>query len=525
MAADDGRTPVLGRLTSGQWLAVGSGGLALIALGAIVLSLLALERQTDRRDLLVDGLDPAARSAQRLLTGLVDEETGVRGFALTGRSQFLEPFENGQAESAEAAADLRRRLDTVDREQLVARLATAEEAVAAWRDGYALPAIAAVERGDLGVARDGADEGKAAFDATREAIGVLQRDLRAARIVAERELDEATRVTQASLVVVGLLLLISTLVLWLILRRAVGQPLAHLASTSRRISSGEYALELEPDGSRDVRDVTADIERMRGQIVRELAALEEAREQLEAQAADLQRSNEELEQFAYVASHDLQEPLRKVASFCQMLERRYSGQLDERADQYIAFAVDGAKRMQILINDLLAFSRVGRVGSQEFEEFELREALDDALANLEGPLDEADGRVEIRGDLPRVRGDEALLAGVFQNLIGNAIKFRGDAPPHVTVTTTPDPSANGDGGWQVTIADNGIGIDDEYADRIFVIFQRLHAKDAYPGTGIGLAMTRKIIEYHGGRIWLEPSEGPGSTFAFTLPAPEEPSTA
>lgn len=525
MGADDARTPLLGRLTSGQWLAVGSGGLAIVALGAVVLSLLALERQTDRRDLLVDGLDPAARSAQRLLTGLVDEETGVRGFALTGRSQFLEPFENGQAESADAVADLRSRLETADREELVTSLRAAEQAVAAWRDEYALPAIAAVEGGDLDAAREGADEGKSAFDATRAAIGVLQRDIRAARVEARDELDEATRVTRASLVVVGLLLLISTLVLWLILRRAVGQPLGRLASSSRRIAEGEYALELAPDGSRDVRDVTADIERMRDQIVRELAALEDARERLEAQAADLQRSNEELEQFAYVASHDLQEPLRKVASFCQMLERRYAGELDERADQYIAFAVDGAKRMQILINDLLAFSRVGRVGAQEFEEFDLRDALDEALANLEGPLDDAGGRVEIRGELPRVRGDAALLAGVFQNLVGNAIKFRSDARPHVTVTTTPDPDANGRGGWQITVADNGIGIDAEYADRIFVIFQRLHAKDAYPGTGIGLAMTRKIIEYHGGRIWLEPSDGPGSTFAFTLPAPEEPTAA
>lgn len=525
MGADDPRMPLLGRLTSGQWLTVGSGALAIVAVGAIVVSLLALERQIDRRELLVDSLDPAARAAQRLLTGLADEETGVRGAALAGRSQFLEPYENAQAESAEAAAELRRRLETADRAELVVSLRTAERSAAAWRDGYALPAIAAVQGGDTGAARESADEGQAAFDATRRAIAALQRDIRAARIQAREQLDGATRVTQASLVIVGLLLLVATLVLWLFLRGAVGRPLARLASSSRRIAGGEYALELEPEGSRDVRNLTADIERMRGQIVRELAALEDAREQLEAQAADLQRSNEELEQFAYVASHDLQEPLRKVASFCQMLERRYAGQMDERADQYIAFAVDGAKRMQILINDLLAFSRVGRAGSEEFEEFALRDALDEALGNLEGPLDEAGGRVEIRGELPRVRGDAALLAGVFQNLIGNAIKFRGDASPCITVTTTPDPGANGRGGWQITVTDNGIGIDAEYADRIFVIFQRLHAKDTYPGTGIGLAMARKIIEYHGGRIWLEPADGPGATFVFTLPAPEEPAVA
>ncbi|HYT10152.1 MAG TPA: ATP-binding protein, partial [Mycobacteriales bacterium] len=234
---------------------------------------------------------------------------------------------------------------------------------------------------------------------------------------------------------------------------------------------------------------------------------------LEARTEDLQRSNSELEQFAYVASHDLQEPLRKVASFSQLLQRRYAGQLDERADQYIAFAVDGAKRMQILINDLLAFSRVGRM-VREHVEVEAGELVAQAVANLSLAVEEAGAEVTV-DELPRVSGDVSLLTAVFQNLIGNAIKFRGAGPPRVRVGVR-DAGAE----WEFSVADNGIGIEPEYAERIFVIFQRLHPKEAYPGTGIGLALCRKIVDYHGGRIWLDAEASPGTTFRFTLPKPE-----
>jgi light-regulated signal transduction histidine kinase (bacteriophytochrome) len=195
-----------------------------------------------------------------------------------------------------------------------------------------------------------------------------------------------------------------------------------------------------------------------------------------------------------------------------MLARRYEGKLDERADQYIGFAVDGAKRMQELINDLLAFSRVGRLSTEAAAEVDTADLVARAETTLAARLEESGGRVVVEGELPVVRAEAGLLALVFVNLIGNGLKFRGPEPPLVRV------SAHRDGDfWRFTVADNGIGIEAEYADRIFIIFQRLHPRASYEGTGIGLAMCRKVIEYHGGRIWLDTAAGGGAVFHFTLP--------
>ncbi len=225
---------------------------------------------------------------------------------------------------------------------------------------------------------------------------------------------------------------------------------------------------------------------------------------------ELARSNRDLEQFAYVASHDLQEPLRMVATYTQLLAERYKGKLDENADKYIQYAVDGALRMQQLVQDLLAFSRIGRT-DKEFQILDCNEVLGTALKNLQTSIQESRAQIE-RGGLPSVTGNRSQLTQVFQNLIGNGIKFHGGRPPDIRVSAELSGKE-----WLFSVCDNGIGIEREHLDSIFVIFKRLHTRAEYPGNGIGLAICKKIIEQHGGRIWAESEPGQGTTFKFTLP--------
>jgi PAS domain S-box-containing protein len=237
-----------------------------------------------------------------------------------------------------------------------------------------------------------------------------------------------------------------------------------------------------------------------------------AEEALAQRAEELARSNADLEQFAYVASHDLQEPLRMVVSYLQLLERRYKGQLDERADRHIGYAVDGAKRMQRLINDLLTYSRVGRRGDTQALT-DAAQILQNVLRDLSQAIEESGATVE-HDPLPVVHADPTQLGQLLLNLIANALRFRSDAPPRVHVGARYEPEAHE---WVFQIKDNGIGIAPEHFDRIFIIFQRLHGWAEYPGTGIGLAICKKIVERHGGRIWVESEPGQGATFFFTLP--------
>ena len=229
----------------------------------------------------------------------------------------------------------------------------------------------------------------------------------------------------------------------------------------------------------------------------------------------LARSNRELEEFAYVASHDLQEPLRMVTSYVQLLARRYKGKLDSNADDFIGFTLDGATRMHTLINGLLAYSRVG-TQSKPFEPANCETILQQSLDNLKMTVEET-GAVVTHDPLPTVMADSLQLGQLFQNLMGNAIKFHGEEPPRVHVSVRSDGNQ-----WIFSVRDNGIGIAPEFTERIFLIFQRLHGKEKYPGTGIGLAVCKKIVECHGGRIWVESEVGKGATFYFTLPRQGEP---
>jgi PAS domain S-box-containing protein len=295
---------------------------------------------------------------------------------------------------------------------------------------------------------------------------------------------------------------------------------ARAHETARRMGARQEVFGRRKNGEEFPAEVaisklSVDGQLMYNAVVRDVTERKRYEATLRERGEALQRSNAELEQFAYVASHDLQEPLRMVASYTQLLARRYAGQLDEQADRYIHFAVDGAQRMQALINDLLALSRVGTQG-RPFQRVDLSIAAHRALRWLGGALEESGGTVTI-GPMPTLTGDAGQLEQLFQNLLGNALKFRRpDVPPEVTVTAERCEVPNG-AEWQFAVRDNGIGFEQEFAEQIFVVFQRLHTRTEYHGTGVGLAIARKVVERHGGRIWAESVPHVGTTFHFTLP--------
>lgn len=490
--------------------AVGAWVGALLSVLAVVLGGLALNRLTDARSTLVDVIGPARDTAQDLSVALLNQQTGVRGFELSARPEFLEPYRTGLSAQQHASGALRELSGDPRLPSLAGDLDAVDAAVQRWHAGYVDRAIVALSPG-------AADPmlGQELFDDVRAAMVHLVTDLDGERAVARARIDGAAALVRIVGGGIAAALVAFLVAVGVGLRRGVLTPVSELAGQARQVVSGDVRRPVRVVGPPELVELGADVEAMRVFILQELDTARDTNERLDQQARDLERSNRDLEQFAYVASHDLQEPLRKVASFCQLLKRRYGDRLDERGEQYIEFAVDGAQRMQQLINDLLAFSRVGRT-TDSFEPVALGDVAAAALGQLERARAEAGGEIVV-GDLPVVRGDPALLRQLLVNLLGNALKFRrAGVAPVVRVDARRAAQT-----WEITVTDNGIGIEPEYADKVFVIFQRLHGRDRYPGTGIGLALAKKIVEFHGGRIRIDhPPDGPGTVVRFTLPAEE-----
>ncbi|GGR83072.1 histidine kinase [Micromonospora fulviviridis] len=492
----------------------------LLGLAAAEATLAAKNRQNIDAVLVKTG--PLRVQAQELMSALLDQETAVRGYAVNADRKDLEPYQTGLRRERDTFAEMRKL--AIDYPDVLRALDVVEQRAAQWRSDVAEPVISTTERSGPSAGQALiTDQTRQQFDGIRFAVNDLQGEIMEVRKETADRVNATSNVLVVLLVIAALVVAVAGAVLLLSLDRILIRPLAGLVGQVREVASGDYRHRIEGSGPPEFRLLADDIDIMRQKIARELDEVREAREriewvntQLQKQAEELTRSNRDLEQFAYVASHDLQEPLRKVASFCQLLQRRYSGQLDERADQYIAFAVDGAQRMQRLINDLLAFSRIGRL-TTGFTEVDLNKVMGDVAGQTEAARQYADA--ELTWDrLPVIRGEEPLLTNLLANLVSNSIKFRRPDVPakvHVSARLVDDE-------WEISCRDNGIGIEPEFADKIFVIFQRLHSKDAYPGTGIGLAIVKKIAEYHGGRVWVDTDTAEGTTIRFTLPAlPED----
>ncbi len=457
---------------------------------------------------------PAFRSVADLSTQVYAAEQSAERFQAAspgpGRSKWLNPYYTARAAMdldltrlEEWAAqpthgDIRPTLHDLEA-QLRARWATLDKEIAATGAGQPVAdltdnsvAIASIE---------------SASDRFRSVLGGHVKG----------DAVEAAAVAQQTLtLIIGLLVIaiVITVLAGFLIARSIARPLAGLTIAANRIAAGEM---IDPPALWR-RDEIGVLSTAVTRMVRSLRALAEKERGLRVDLAEhqrvqgeLRRSNAELEQFAYVASHDLQEPLRMVGSYTGLLKRRYQGKLDSEADEFIAYAIDGVTRMQALINDLLTYSRAGR-GDRPLEDVDAGQALARAVDNLQTAIADKTALVS-RGTMPRVIANTVQLTQLFQNLIGNALKFCKDRRPEIRVAAEPHGRE-----WVFSVQDNGVGIDAKYRDRIFLIFQRLHKREEYPGTGIGLAICKKIVEQQGGRIWVESEPGQGSTFKFTLPA-------
>ncbi len=423
-----------------------------------------------------------------LKSSLLNIETGLRGYALTANMQFLEPYERGLIDSEMMLSALER--GSIFPTQ-IKELRQETESYKVWvQSQLQLENISSQE-----TRRAIWEDGRVRFDRLRLALASLT--TRAEMGFASARAKALGQIASMTWLPWGLFsfLLFGAFILRWGLRFFVIRPLKNIESNAQTRLQGDSTARVSMSSNDEI-----------GRLGKSLNASYDA---LDQRNQDLSRSNSDLENFAYVASHDLQEPLRMISSYTQLLAKRYQGQLDQRADQYIHFAVDGANRMQVLIQDLLAFSRVGTRNTQLLE-VNSTEVVQSALRTLAATIDSAEIVV---GDLPIILADRGQLEQVFVNLIGNALKFRRPEIQHRVEIKAEQHQDE----WHFMISDNGIGIEAAYFDRIFAIFQRLHTREAYAGSGIGLSIVKRILERHNGRIWLESQPNIGTTFYFALP--------
>ena len=467
---------------------IGAGLAVLLAIG--LLSLRSMSRSTaDAR--WVTHTHVVLETLETVQAAVIDAETSQRAYLLSGDAAYLDESNASLVRTRRLLRDIRSlTADNPVQQHALDKIEPAiQERVAVLQNAIAI----GQSRGfDAGQAALSEGSGERTLDGVRAAISGMEDEEHSL-------LDTRTKEAEASTVQAERVVLFGNAVALCLLVFAATVIYREMA---RRRTAEDAVNELNATLEARIEERTAEL------------ALSNA--ELSGRTADLARSNAELQQFAYVASHDLQEPLRMVASFTQLLAKRYNDKLGDDAREFIQYAVDGATRLQTLITDLLSYSRVG-THAKTLKLTNADAALDRVLAGLQLAIHDS-GATIVRDPLPTVMADEVQFCQLLQNLLTNAMKFKGSHPPLINVF-----SQRQDGFWRISVRDNGIGIDPDHYDRIWVIFQRLHTKTEYPGTGIGLAICKKIAERHGGTIGVEPSPGGGSTFFFTIPVLEKQS--
>jgi signal transduction histidine kinase len=482
--------------------------LAAAIAGVLVVLLLAVADQRDnaRAARHSEQVRAASATAQGLL---IDLETGVRGLIITGQRNFLDPYTQAHRHLPGVMADLQRLVAENPAQLRRARRISA--GIRTYERRWSDPlAVEAARHPDVARVRLETGIGKVLVDQLRSefaAFNAVESDLSA-----ERDANASDSAHRAILFAGGAIALTIALVLLaaLYMGRAVVVPARQVATAARRVAGGDLTARVESTRRDELGDLARSFDAM-------AEALQESRAELEERNADLERSNAELEQFASVASHDLSEPLRGIAGFAELLERRHGPDLDPQARDWVRRIRDGTERMRVLIDDLLAYARAGN--ERERVPVDVGKVVERVRGLLGASIESRGGRL-VAGALPVVWSSEGDLLQIFQNLVGNAVKFSGETPPVVEVQAERERGA-----WRFAVADNGIGIEPQHASRVFGMFERLHPNERYPGTGMGLAITERIVTRHGGRIWVESAPGRGSTFNFTIPdVPGEPAS-